>query len=193
MDPTKIIQNLQIGLSLALISPNHSPSYIRSTTQYVYGFPGQFKKIDIAYISQYVWRSCLLHASIDNQRIRHCMSQLYLDLLNAISKPLAEPHLWWPIYIYIYIYIWSSVPSPPPPPRPWVWVSPHTPPVVWYGVVLSPSPPVVWYGVVLSPSPPCGVVWCGTVPLPPLWCGGGMVVYIYIYVYVYVYYIYVNK
>ena len=159
MDPTKIIQNLQIGLSLALISPNHSPSYIRSTTQYVYGFPGQFKKIDIAYISQYVWRSCLLHASIDNQRIRHCMSQLYLDLLNAISKPLAEPHLWWPIYIYI----WSSVPSPP-----------HLP---GHGYGSAPIPPL-W----------CGMVWYCPPPPHVVWWGHGCI-YIYVYVYVYYIYV----
>ena len=59
----------------------------------------------------------------------------------------------------------SSVPTPP---RPWSSVShstfPPPRPVVWYGVVLSPSPPVVWYGVVLSPFPP--VVWYGVVRSP---------------------------
>ena len=29
-----------------------------------------------------------------------------------------------------------------------------------------------------SPSPSCGVVGCGTVPFPPLGCGGGVVWYV---------------
>jgi len=41
----------------------------------------------------------------------------------------------------------------------------------------NPPPPRHGHGsaIVLSPSPP--VVWwvCGTVPLPALWCGGGVV------------------
>ena len=42
-------------------------------------------------------------------------------------------------------------------------------------IVLSPSPPVVW-GVWYCPPPPPVVWWgCGTVPIPPLWRGGGVV------------------
>ena len=45
--------------------------------------------------------------------------------------------------------------------------TPPLPPPHGMGPILrsSPSPPVVWWG-------------CGTVPLPPLWCGGGVVWYV---------------
>ena len=59
----------------------------------------------------------------------------------------------------IYIYICTRPCHPPPPPPHMGWV-PYTGPI-WD---LPPPPPVVWWG-------------CGTVPLPPLWCGGGVVWY----------------
>ena len=58
------------------------------------------------------------------------------------------------IYIYVYIYICTRPCHPP---------SPHgMGPIYCPHMRSSPSPPVVWWG-------------CGTVPLPPLWCGGGVV------------------
>ena len=51
------------------------------------------------------------------------------------------------IQTYIHTYIHAPGPATPLPPMGWV----------------PPSPLVVWWG-------------CGTVPLPPLWCGGGVVV-----------------
>ena len=80
-------------------------------------------------------------------------------------------------YIYIYICIYGPAFKPP-------------------------SPPGHGFGsaIVLCPSPP--VVWCGTVPLPSLWCGGGVVLspsppcgvvgvwycaYIYMYLFIYLY------
>ena len=66
------------------------------------------------------------------------------------------------IYIYIYLYLDTRYictrPCHPPPRMGWV---PFTGPI-WD---LPPPPPVVWWG-------------CGTVPLPPLWCGGGVVWYV---------------
>ena len=69
---------------------------------------------------------------------------------------------------------WSHMRSSPSPPRGvvGVWHCPPPPPVVWWmgPHILVPyeifplPPPVVWWG-------------CGTVPLPPLWCGGGVVWY----------------
>ena len=70
----------------------------------------------------------------------------------------------WPCFIqyhgklcYIYIYMHQALPPPPPPPY-------GMGPIYWSHMRSSPSPPVVWWG-------------CGTVPLPPLWCGGGVVWY----------------
>ena len=56
--------------------------------------------------------------------------------------------------IYNYIYIYAPGPATPPPPPPY-----GMGPIYWSHMRSSPSPPVVWWG-------------CGTVPLPPLWCGG---------------------
>ena len=46
----------------------------------------------------------------------------------------------------------QALPPPLPPPY-------GMGPIYWSHMRSSPSPPVVWWG-------------CGTVPLPPLWCGG---------------------
>ena len=47
----------------------------------------------------------------------------------------------------------QALPPPLPPPY-------GMGPIYWSHMRSSPSPPVVWWG-------------CGTVPLPPLWCGDG--------------------
>ena len=53
----------------------------------------------------------------------------------------------------------QALPPPLPP-------TPHgMGPIYWPHMRSSPSPPVVWWR-------------CGAVPLPPLWCGGGVVWYV---------------
>ena len=67
----------------------------------------------------------------------------------------------WLILIYYYNIIYAPGPATPPlPPTPWDGSHILAP----YEIFPLP-PPVVWWG-------------CGTVPLPPLWCGGGVVWYV---------------
>ena len=71
---------------------------------------------------------------------------------------------WFSIVMLVYqrvspFIIYAPGPATPPLPPHMGWV-PYTGPI-WD---LPPPPPVVWWG-------------CGTVPLPPLWCGGGVVWY----------------
>ena len=72
---------------------------------------------------------------------------------------------WFSIVMLVYqrvspFIIYAPGPATPPPPPPHMGWVPYTGPI-WD---LPPPPPVVWWG-------------CGTVPLPPLWCGGGVVWY----------------
>ena len=113
--------------------------------------------LGMSFLGDACWRRCWWRFCGDGTLQPGCheiLSQPPCKLGRSHCSSISQPI---PSLYALQLYMHEALP-PPLPPMGWV---PYTGPI-WD---LPPPPPMVWWG-------------CGTVPLPPPWCGGGVVWYV---------------